>query len=202
MEGEKYEDPNPLAAARPALTLEHLKLDRPTMDDAADIVFLANNRHVAEMLARMPHPYGLADARKWIESTYSLEHGTTNFAVRLKSIGRIIGACGYQFGPVGHGSEPELGYWIGKPFWGHGYATEAAQAIIDHAFTVTGHRAILASCRLTNPASRRVIEKCGFQYSESGMMRSLAHGDVTVPVETYRLDRKTWEALKGWSTVG
>ena len=198
LEGERYEDPSLSAAVRPVLTLEHLKLDRPTMDDAADIVFLANNRRVAEMLARMPHPYGLADARKWIQSTGNPEPGTITFAVRMKATGRIIGACGYQFGPAGHGSEPELGYWIGEPFWGHGYATEAAQAVIDHAFTFAGHRAILASCRLTNPASRRVIEKCGFQYAESGMMRSLAHGGAAVAVETYRLDRKTWEALKGW----
>ncbi|WP_321499996.1 GNAT family N-acetyltransferase [Breoghania sp.] len=202
LEGGRLEDPSSLSAARPALTLERVKLDRPTMDDAADIVFLANNRRVAEMLASMPHPYGLAAARNWIESTRNTEPGTASYAVRLKSTGRIIGACGYQFGPVGQGREPELGYWIGEPFWGHGYATEAAQAVIDHAFTVAGHDAVTASCRLTNPASRRVIEKCGFQYRGSGVMRSLAHGGAMVPVETYVLDRKTWDALKGWRSVG
>lgn len=199
--GGRLEDPGSLSAARPVLTLERLKLDTPTLDDAADMVFLANNRRIAQMLARMPHPYGLADARKWIESIDATEPGTATFAVRLRSTGRLIGACGYHFGPVEGSREPQLGYWIGEPFWGKGYATEAAQAVIDHAFSVSGHSEILASCRLTNPGSRRVIEKCGFQYRESGMMRSLAHGGGAVPVETYRLDRKTWEALKGWRSV-
>lgn len=199
--GRRLEDPESLAAARPVLTLERLKLERPTLDDAADIVFLANNRRVAEMLARMPHPYQLADARKWIDGAVHAEPGAIKFAVRLRSTGRFIGACGYGPMPGGDPDEVHLGYWIGEPFWGKGYATEAAHAVIDHAFNVAGHNEMLASCRLTNPASRRVIEKCGFQYRESGMMRSLAHGGSTVPVETYRLDRRTWQALKGWRDV-
>jgi RimJ/RimL family protein N-acetyltransferase len=53
------------------------------------------------------------------------------------------------------------------------------------------------SARVINPASRRVIHKCGFQYAGQGMMNSIVAGQV--PVERYRLDRKTWESLRSWS---
>lgn len=175
-----------------------LKLDQPELADAGDIITLANNRKVAEMLSRMPHPYGLNDARQWIARAQNAnKKGSVTLAVRLRTTGRLIGACGIdrrqEDGPL------ELGYWIGEPHWGNGYATEAAHAVIDHAFTALGFSEIAGSCRLTNPGSRRVLEKCGFQYRDRGMIRSAALGGA-VPVENYALDRKVWMALKDWAS--
>ncbi|MGB6118444.1 MAG: GNAT family N-acetyltransferase, partial [Mesorhizobium sp.] len=106
--------------------------------------------------------------------------------------GAFIGCAGLN--PVG--GALDLGYWIGRPQWGKGYATEAAQALVDLAFRASNTDHLTVSCRVTNAASRRVIHKCGFQYAGQGMMNSLAAGQVTV--ERYRLDRKTWVGLKSW----
>ncbi|MDQ2705828.1 MAG: GNAT family N-acetyltransferase, partial [Pseudomonadota bacterium] len=91
----------------------------------------------------------------------------------------------------------ELGYWIGEPYWKRGFATEAAHALVDLAFRATGIPVLYACARVINPASRRVIHKCGFQYAGQGMMNSILAGQV--PVERYRLDRRTWESLRNWS---
>ncbi len=183
----------------PSLMTDRLRLDRPELADAGDILALANNRKMAEMTARMPYPYTMEDARQWIARADAAADGQAMFAVRLQITGRLIGACGY--GPLsGDVREPQLGYWIGEPFWGLGYATEAAHAVLDHAFDVGGHTELAGACRPTNPASRRVLEKCGFQYRDSGMIRSISAGGA-VPIENYVLDRKLWMALKGWGSV-
>ena len=105
---------------------------------------------------------------------------------------RFIGCAGLNATDRGL----DLGYWIGEPYWKHGYATEAAHALVDLAFRATTISALHASCRVINPASRRVIHKCGFQYAGQGMMNSIVAGQV--PVERYRLDRKTWVSLRTW----
>ena len=89
-----------------------------------------------------------------------------------------------------------LGYWVGEPHWRRGFATEAAHALVDLAFRATAISVLHASARVINPASRRVIQKCGFQYAGQGMLNSIVAGQV--PVERYRLDRKTWLSLRTW----
>ncbi|MBV8837027.1 MAG: GNAT family N-acetyltransferase, partial [Alphaproteobacteria bacterium] len=88
-------------------------------------------------------------------------------------------------------------YWLGVPFWGNGYATEAARAVLDLGFTDLGHDVIAAGARVNNPASRRVLEKCGFQWSGVGLSRIKAIGS-SVPVDRFRLERGIWTALKSW----
>ena len=86
---------------------------------------------------------------------------------------------------------PELGYWIGVPFWGLGYATEAARALIEYAFGELGDEFLLAGARVSNPASRRVLKKCGFKWIgvALGRIRALR---VSVPIDRYRLERRQW----------
>lgn len=81
---------------------------------------------------------------------------------------------------------------------GHGFATEAAHALIDLAFRATGIGRLHVSCRASNGGSRRVIHKCGFQFNGMGMADSLAAGNV--PVEHYVLDRRTWIGLRSWQS--
>ena len=85
-------------------------------------------------------------------------------------------------------------------YWGKGYATEAVRALIDHAFTDLEHTALQSSVRVTNPASRRVLEKCGFQWTGVGLCRIRALGS-SVPVDRFRLERGIWTALKSWGPV-
>lgn len=187
------------------LESERLVLRAPRLEDAKAIAGLANNRKIAEMTALVPHPYGIEDAETWITSVSEADKGAI-FAVFSKQEKlAFVGACGYgSRGGVGEwreGSAPELGYWIGEPYWSRGYATEAVRAVIDHAFAEAGEEQLLASCRVTNLASRRVLEKCGFQWIGAGLCRVRALG-ASVPSDRFRLDRRTWASLRAWGRTG
>ncbi len=80
-----------------------------------------------------------------------------------------------------------------------GYATEAVQAVVDGVFLLTGTKAIVADARVVNPASSRVLQKCGFAFQGSNLVDLAARGGF-FPVDTFRLDRKVWASLKGWAT--
>ncbi len=175
----------------PVLVTERLVLRPPHEDDIDELAVLANNHRIAGMLARMPHPYGEREARAFVTSTAKRESGCV-YAITLAETGAFIGCGGLD--TRSHGLE--LGYWIGEPYWRHGYATEAAHALVDLAFRATTVDALHVSCRVLNAPSRRVIHKCGFQYVAQGMMDSLVAGKV--PIERYRLDRRTWVSLRSW----
>ena len=102
------------------LKTERLVLRPTQMADAATITALASEFDVARMTARMPHPYAIGDARAWIGQM--AESGETVFAITLT--GQLIGCAGYT--PL-DGKRAEIGYWLGKPWWGQGFATEAAR---------------------------------------------------------------------------
>jgi RimJ/RimL family protein N-acetyltransferase len=177
----------------PTITTPRLILRRTDKDDVADIAFLANNPKIASMVGRMPHPYHAADARSFIDRNASGGPNGGVYAVTMRATGRFIGCAGLD---TSKGNGLELGYWLGEPFWGQGFATESAHALVDLAFGESQVAQITATCRLTNPASRRVIQKSGFQHAGIGMMNSLAAGSVSI--ERFVLDRRTWESLRSW----
>jgi RimJ/RimL family protein N-acetyltransferase len=192
-EQEDFEESSPSIDC-PVLVTERLVLRPPHEQDIAELVALANNRKVADMLARMPYPYGEREARSWLLSHANRTVGVS-YAITLAETGALIGGAGIN--PRGSGLE--MGYWIGEPHWGKGYATEAAHAIVDIAFKATDIDELYASTRVINPGSRRVIQKCGFRYLGQGMIDSLAAGRVAV--DRYLLDRKTWVSLRTWAAV-
>ncbi len=118
------------------------------------------------------------------------------FAVTERSDGTVVGCAGY--GPTREQpATVEAGLWIGTRWWGMGYGTEAAQALIDRAFAEGHVNALWCANRVTNARARRVIEKCGFQFRGTGMVRSpTAFG--AFPVERFVLDRRNWASLKAW----
>ncbi|MFY9899061.1 MAG: GNAT family N-acetyltransferase [Xanthobacteraceae bacterium] len=180
------------ASARriPALKTARLSLRAPVRSDVRDIVALAGDRRVAENTARIPHPYSAADAEGFLALT-NQKGGETVFAIELD--GTLIGMCGVDLRQDG----AELGYWLGVPFWGRGYATEAARALIDYAFAELGHDALSSGARVSNPASRRVLEKCGFQWAGVQLCRIRAINSAA-PIDRFRLDRGLWASLKAW----
>ncbi len=179
----------------PVLLSQRLVLRVPHEEDIDALSRLANNVNIATMVSRMPHPYTVKDAADFVQRTKTGETGKCVYAVTRGNDGAFLGCCGLE--PQDDEKTVEIGYWLGEPFWNTGYATEASHALVDMAFRTRDIDHIDARCRVTNVASRRVIQKCGFQFQSTGMIGSLALGG-TVPVEWFRLDRKTWMSLRSW----
>lgn len=127
----------------PILVTERLVLRPPHQDDVAELAEFANNRRIAEMLARMPHPYGEAEARAFVAASGKRPKAGAVCAVTNAGSGAFLGCAGLDANESGL----DLGYWIGQPHWGKGYATETAHALVDLAFRATDVAALSASCR-------------------------------------------------------
>jgi RimJ/RimL family protein N-acetyltransferase len=176
----------------PVLETARLALRPPRLEDANALATLANDRRIAENTLRIPHPYALADAQTFIAAANASDDEAV-LLITARS-GAVLGACGIA---TLDGETPEIGYWLGVPFWGKGYATEAARALIDHAFGDLGYDVLHGGARVSNPASRRVLEKCGFQWTGVGLYRIRALKS-SAPVDRFRLDRGLWASLKSW----
>jgi RimJ/RimL family protein N-acetyltransferase len=175
----------------PVLATERLVLRAPRREDVKAVAILANDRRIAENTLMLPHPYTKADAEQWIAAA-NTRPGELSFVIEHD--GAVIGACARN---IRNGIEPTIGYWLGVPFWGQGFATEAARAVIDHAFETEEHRALQAMARVSNAASRRVIEKCGFQWTGVELHRYRAINS-SAPCDKFRLERTIWASLKSW----
>ncbi len=191
--------PDRLRSDCPVLLSQRLVMRAPHEEDIDALAHLANNAAVATMVSRMPHPYTARDAADFVRRTNAGEIGKCVYAITKAENGEFLGCCALE-PHVTDDDTLEIGYWLGEPHWNRGYATEAAHALIDMAFRTRDIAHIDARCRVTNIASRRVIQKCGFQFQGSGMVGSLAMGGM-MPVEWYRLDRKTWMSLKSWGEM-
>ncbi len=174
----------------PALETERLVLRAPHRGDVKAMVRLVGDRRVAENTTRIPHPYGVDDAERFL-AAINRQHGEATFAITHS--GDLIGICGVE----PRENSPEIGYWLGALYWGRGYATEAIRAVIDYAFATLGHDALQAGARVSNAASRRVLEKCGFQWTGVGLYRIRAINS-SAPLDRFRLDRGLWASLKAW----
>jgi RimJ/RimL family protein N-acetyltransferase len=147
----------------PLLETPRLKLRSFQAADAADIVRLAGDREIAATTRMIPHPYELPMAQAWLESLPAAqERGESlNLALTLRSSGELMGAIGLVLNAVDH--HGELGYWVGKPYWDNGYATEAAKAVVDYAFGVLHLHRIFAHHFSRNAPSGRVMQKLGMK---------------------------------------
>lgn len=171
-----------------------LVLRQPSRDDAETLAHLANDIAIAENLSTMPHPYTAADAMAFIDNT-DVSPLRINFGIYAKDEGgRFVGTASLM---PREGERFVVGYWVGRPYWGRGYATEATQAMVDLAFERLDAPSVAASARVTNGASRRVLEKSGFQYAGQGMGPSLFYRGM-VPVDRFRLERAVWKSLRAW----
>lgn len=191
-QSEENDEADEHSALAAPLTTNRLILRAPTLQDADTLAEIANNRRIAEQTRRMPYPYSKRDGIEWIEKAAA--SGDSAFLVTLKPDGTIIGATGSALMEEG---DTEVGYWIGETWWGNGYATEAVQAVVDHAFSTRPLERLYGRCRVANTASRRVLVKCGFQLIGSGMCDSRVLAGL-VPVEEFVLERSVWASLKSW----
>lgn len=154
----------------PTLRTARLVLGGFNLRDAPDVQRLAGVREIADTTLAIPHPYELDHARTWIEQQQqeSLSGPSLSFAVRLSAAGTLIGCVGLREIDPEH-RQAELGFWIGRDWWGQGYAREAARAVIRFGFETLELNRICAHHMVRNPASGRVLLALGMQ--REGVLR-------------------------------
>lgn len=123
--------------------------------DATTIAALGGDWDVASTTGRIPFPYTADAAQHWLTG---LAQGERVYGIEYN--GTLIGLCGYTMRPDG---SAEIGYWLGKPYWGYGFATEATRALIDYGFTKGGVKRFVSCHFADNPASGHVLKKLGFR---------------------------------------
>ena len=147
---------------QPLLITERLLLRPFTLADAPEVQRLAGAYEVASCSLAIPYPYLDGVAEAWIATHKpGFEKGMhAIYAVTHAGYGHLVGAAGLVEVNRRH-ERAEIGYWVGRPYWGRGYATEAARAVIEYGFSVLGLHRIYALHFSWNTASGRVMEKCG-----------------------------------------
>jgi RimJ/RimL family protein N-acetyltransferase len=157
--------------------------------DTPAIVRLAGAREIAATTLRIPHPYRQEDAENFI--SYSRQDGRVVSAIVLKDTQQLCGAIGLEVDKPNQ--RAELGYWIGVPYWGHGYATESAGAVIQHGFEVCKLNRIFAFHFRQNLASGRVLQKIGMRHEGCQRGHIYKWGQF-IDLELYGLLRSEWNA--------
>ena len=136
---------------------------RPWRDDDAEALFkYASDPAVGSRAGWPPHQ----SVKESLEVIRTIFQNDTTWAIELKETGEAIGAMGYMPSPICslpiRDGEPLVGYWVGKPYWNQGICTETLQLMIDHIRQTTNIPSLISSHYFDNPASGRVMEKCGF----------------------------------------
>ncbi|MHB2209407.1 GNAT family N-acetyltransferase [Methylobacterium sp. CM6257] len=173
---------------------QRLWLRWPTAKDRDAILKLAGTPSVAEMLARVPHPLPAPAVDTFLLQARSANAAGTALILALaqrSAPARLIGLISIE---GESGSVPELGYWLGEPHWGAGLMREAVSGVCHAFFAYAGGAEIAASARIINPASRRVLEACGFAHVGTDIRPFPARGE-DLPVDLFRLDRQRWQKL-------
>lgn len=179
-------------AERPVIETPRLRLRPMTADDAPAVQQLVGDIEIARNTLLIPHPYPDGLAANWIASHQERfdRNEEIVFGIEERASGALAGVIGLI--PEPH-DQAEFGYWIGRPFWNRGYATEAAGAVIDYAFATLGLNRVEAMHFTRNPASGRVMEKCGM-HLEGTLRQARKKWDEYVDVRVYAILRSEWEA--------
>ena len=178
-----------IMSTQPTLETPRLKLRPYTEADIPELLPLIGTREVAATTLRIAHPYTEQDANAFLE--LAKDPDKLWLAITLRSDGRQIGGVGLRVEK--QHQHAELGYWLGVPFWGHGYATEAAADILRYGFETLALHRIFASHFKHNQASGRILKKIGMKY-EGCHREHLLKWDRFVDSELYGMLRREWEA--------
>lgn len=151
-----------LSSPRLTTTIETLTLRPLAFTDAPQILEYAGSRDVAATTLHIPHPYPPEDADIFIAATQDNMQNGRGFTFAITRDDMLIGCIAVGIQP--DNNLGELGYWLGKPYWGMGYTTEAARRMIAFSFDELLLNRVFARCFTHNPASARVMEKAGMRY--------------------------------------
>lgn len=163
-----------------------------TIDDAEAVAALLCEREVTRWLSRVPHPYGRADAAAWIGRQQHGDPRNGIYAIAFKAMPDVaIGTVSYEH--LAGQDAPEFGYWLGRPYWGRRLMSEAAAALVHHAFSAAGIEELASG--YWNPVSGRLLSRLGFV--ETGKRKTLCLA-THEEVESTRLSltRAMWQAQK------
>jgi [ribosomal protein S5]-alanine N-acetyltransferase len=157
-------------SATPTLRTARLLLGSFSPEDATELQRLAGAREIADTTVSIPHPYDLDHALAWIgqQRREAVRGRATNFAIRLLADGPLIGSAGLRDIDPEH-LQAELGFWIGREWWGQGYAREAAAVVIQFGFDSLGLNRICAHHMARNPAAGQVLKALGMR--QEGLLR-------------------------------
>jgi RimJ/RimL family protein N-acetyltransferase len=139
--------------------------------DKGALIAHLNDREIYNRMLRIPFPYTDGSADEWLALVAKItqqQGRPVQWAIRSAD-DALIGGCGFGGFQVGKSHRAEVGYWLANPFWGRGIMTAVVQRLCRHAFEEFGLAKITAHIFPHNPASARVLEKCGFQ--EEGFLR-------------------------------
>ena len=174
----------------PTLRTERLVLRPFTLEDAPAVQRLASDYEVALNTLMIPHPYPEGAAEQWI-ATHRDDFENDRLLHFAVDDGQFVGAMGLIFKGD---TLAELGYWIGKPFWGRGYASEAARAVVRYGFETLGMHRIFAMHFARNPASGRVLKNVGMTY-EGRLRQHLKKWDEYLDIDAYGILRDEFASL-------
>jgi RimJ/RimL family protein N-acetyltransferase len=176
----------------PVLTTKRLTLRAFEAEDAPALYALVSDRRIAATTLNIPHPYPEDGALTFIlrarERAASGEG--FSFAVVQRTDGTLLGAAGLH---PRHALQAEMGYWMGVPYWGQGYASEAARRLIAFGFDTLGLNRIYASYFANNPASAGVMRKAGMIY-EGAMKGHILKWGEYLDLGYYSILRADYEA--------
>jgi RimJ/RimL family protein N-acetyltransferase len=153
----------------PTLYTRRMILRGFTLEDAPVVQKLAGDINVAKTTSNIPHPYEDGMAEAWIRTHLKeyMQGMGVNFAIEKQKERELIGAVGLHI-QADHDTAM-LGYWIGTDYWGNGYCTEAAREVVRYGFTTLKLNRIHSNHFGSNPASGRVMKKCGM--TKEGVLR-------------------------------
>ena len=143
------------------------------------------------MTAAIPHPYPAGEAERFILHARATTAGGEALVLALTAKGRARVLLGIISAEAAERGEVEIGYLVAPAQAGRGYASEATAAVIDAVFNLTEARALVANSRVDNPASRRVLEKCGFRPVGARPHHLPARG-ASLPCDFFRYERADW----------
>lgn len=179
-EGDNPRIPNPLPS--PDLAAGPLRIRPLTYGDEPRVQELASAVEIASTTLSFPHPYPPGAARSWIEKKLDTFAKGEEMALAIEFEGLYIGSIGFFFNR--RDDSAELGYWIGKPYWGRGFASLAGAEMIRFGFEDLGLNRIQAQVMARNPGSSRVLEKLGLSY-EGHLRGSIKKWGVYEDVKIY-----------------
>lgn len=179
------------------LETKRLRLRPLTPEDAPTVARLAGRREIAHTTISIPHPYSEPHAQEWIAAHTGQQNSAKQvaFGVTIRTDGQLIGAVGLREIDTEH-CQTEMGFWIGLDWWGKGYATEAAKAVIRYGFQELKLNRIYAHHMVRNPVSGRVLEKIGMK--QEGLLRQrVRKWGVFEDVVLLAILQDDWRKLEG-----